>query len=68
MLETTMSDALVIPFPGHSVKSRAARAKVHGSPQIIIYPGVRHMPMPEPEIEDIFEIATAPLVRSPRKG
>lgn len=63
-----MSDALVIPFPRRTAKSRAARPEVDGSPQIIIYPGVRHLPMPEPETEDIFEIATAPLVRSPRKG
>ena len=62
-----MSDALVIPFPGRAAKSRTARSKADGSAQIIIYPGVRHLPMPEPETEDIFEIATAPLGRSPLK-
>jgi hypothetical protein len=61
-----MSDAVVIPFPKRAAPSPQANANVNGSAQIIIFPGVRYLHLPE-EGEDLFAIATAPLKR-PSKG
>lgn len=60
-----MLDAVVIPFPNRA--SSQAHANVNGPAQIIIFPGVRYMHIPE-EPEDLFAIATAPLKKSPSKG
>jgi hypothetical protein len=64
--ETKMLNAIVIPFPKRAASSPQAHADVNGPAQVIIFPGVRYMNIPD-EIEDIFTIATAPL-RSPSKG
>lgn len=60
-----MLNAVVIPFPERSTLALQASADVNGPAQIIIFPGVRYMHVPE-ATEDLFAIATAPL-RSPSK-
>lgn len=61
-----MLDAVVIPFPKRAAPTPQAHADVNGPAQIIIFPGVRYMHIPE-EKEDLFAVATAPLKR-PSKG
>ena len=61
-----MLDAVVIPFPKRAAPS-AAHAEFNGPAQIIIFPGVRYMHIPEEPTDDIFTIATAPMKR-PSKG
>ena len=61
-----MLDAVVIPFPKRALPSPRAHADASGPAQIIIFPGVRYMHLPD-EAEDLFAIATAPL-KSPSKG
>jgi hypothetical protein len=59
-----MLNAVVIPFPERPALAQAS-ADVNGPAQIIIFPGVRYMHVPE-EPEDLFAIATAPI-KSPSK-
>jgi len=61
-----MLNAVVIPFPERAPPVPQANADVHGSAQIIIFPGVRYIHLRE-DIEDLFAIATAPI-KSPSKG
>jgi hypothetical protein len=61
-----MLNAVVIPFPKRAVPAPRAHADVNGPAQIIIFPGVRYMHIPE-ETEDLFAIATAPLSPSKRR-
>jgi hypothetical protein len=61
-----MLDAVVIPFPKRALPSPQAHADVNGPAQIIIFPGVRYMHIPD-EAEDLFAVATAPL-KKPSKG
>ncbi|MGE3874379.1 MAG: hypothetical protein AB7F74_15640 [Parvibaculaceae bacterium] len=61
-----MLNAVVIPFPPRAAPSPQANADVNGPAEVIIFPGVRYMHIPE-EAEDLFAVATAPL-RSPSKG
>jgi hypothetical protein len=60
-----MLNAVVIPFPERTALALQASADVNGPAQIITFPGVRYMHVPE-VTEDLFAIATAPL-RSPSK-
>jgi hypothetical protein len=62
-----MLTAVVIPFPKRAAASPQADANVYGPAQIVIFPGVRYMHLPEETDEDLFAIATAPL-KSPSKG
>jgi hypothetical protein len=55
-----MLNAVVIPFPKIPAPGPQADADVNGPAQIIIFPGVHYMHVPE-EAEDLFTIATAPL-------
>lgn len=61
-----MLHAAVIPFPKSAAPRSQATVNVNGPAQIIIFPGVRYIRLPEEE-EDLFAIATAPL-KSPSKG
>ncbi len=54
-----MLNAVVIPFPNRAVSFSQANLNVNGPAQIIIFPGVRYMRLPDEE--DIFAVATAPL-------
>ncbi|WP_119391488.1 hypothetical protein [Taklimakanibacter lacteus] len=54
-----MLNAVVIPFPKRAAGDLPANLNVNGPAQVIIFPGVRYMRLPE-ETEDLFEIATAP--------
>jgi hypothetical protein len=62
-----MLNAVVIPFPKRAAPSPAAHAEFNGPAQIILFPGVRYMHIPEVPREDLFAIATAPL-KKPSKG
>ena len=55
-----MLEAVVIPFPKRTLPSPQAHADASGPAQIIIFPGVRYMHIPD-DLEDLFAIATAPL-------
>ncbi|MGE0005879.1 MAG: hypothetical protein AB7S92_09825 [Parvibaculaceae bacterium] len=57
-----MPDAVVIPFPKRAPSPPPAQANANRPAQIIIFPGVRYMIIPD-ETEDLFAIATAPLKR-----
>ena len=61
-----MLEAVVIPFRKRAPPSTQAQASVSCPAQVIIFPGVRYMHIPD-EDDDLFAIATAPL-KSPSKG
>ena len=63
--ETEMLEAVVIPFPKRALPPPQVHADASGPAQIIIFPGVCYMHIPD-EAEDLFAIATAPL-KSPSR-